>query len=97
MRVANRKVLFDGIKDFPDAQDQIEAWLSEAEDAEWRSPHEVKEKYGNASFPGNLVAIFNIKGNDYRLETQIHYQQQVIMIDWFGTHEEYDKRNAKRK
>lgn len=97
MRVVNRKVLFDANRDFPDAQEQIEAWLSEAEEAEWRNPHEVKEKYGNASFPGDRVAIFNIKGNDYRLETRIHYQQQVVMIEWFGTHKEYDKRNEQRK
>jgi mRNA interferase HigB len=40
----------------------------------------------------NNTVIFNVKGNNYRLETQITFGTQVIAIKWIGTHAEYDRR-----
>jgi mRNA interferase HigB len=39
--------------------------------------------------------IFNIKGNDYRLIVDIEYKLKIVFIVWLGTHEEYDKIDAK--
>jgi mRNA interferase HigB len=38
--------------------------------------------------------IFNIKGNDYRLVTLVRYQNGILMIRFFGSHEEYDQIDA---
>ena len=38
--------------------------------------------------------VFNIKGNDYRLVTRVNYQGGVLMIRFFGSHEEYDQIDA---
>ena len=40
--------------------------------------------------------IFNIKGNDYRLETIVAYRTSVVVIEWIGTHTEYDARSRRR-
>ena len=37
---------------------------------------------------------FNIKGNDYRLIALVQYSHGVLMIRFFGSHEDYDKVNA---
>jgi mRNA interferase HigB len=37
--------------------------------------------------------IFNIKANDFRLVALIHVES-VLMIRFFGSHEEYDKIDA---
>ncbi len=40
-------------------------------------------------------AVFNIKGNDYRLIVDIEYKLKIVFVVWFGTHKEYDKIDAK--
>jgi len=39
-------------------------------------------------------AVFNIKGNDYRLIAIVQYAHGVLMIRFFGSHEDYDKVDA---
>ncbi len=39
--------------------------------------------------------MFNIKGNDYRLIAIVQYGDGVLMIRFFGSHEDYDKVAAK--
>jgi mRNA interferase HigB len=38
--------------------------------------------------------IFNIKANDYRLVSLMDYKGGIVMIRFFGTHEEHDKVDA---
>jgi HTH-type transcriptional regulator/antitoxin HigA len=54
-------------------------------------PNELRTVFNHIDFIGDGVAIFNIKGNDYRLIVHIKYKWQVIFILWIGTHTEYDK------
>lgn len=69
----------------------IDAWRVEVEDAAWRGPQDVKDRYSTASFlPGNRV-VFNIKGNSFRLVVKVRYQNGMVLIEWAGTHAEYSK------
>ena len=43
--------------------------------------------------PENRI-VFNIKGNDYRLVTAVHYNRNMMFIRFIGTHREYDKIDA---
>ncbi len=83
------------LQDFQDShvevQSQLSAWISEVEDAQWRSPQEVKDRYATASILDNNRVIFNIKGNRYRLLVQISYKLQIIKVQRIGTHAEYSK------
>jgi mRNA interferase HigB len=36
-------------------------------------------------------AVFNIKGNDYRLVTAIDYTRKTVFIKWLGPHFQYDE------
>lgn len=38
--------------------------------------------------------VFNIKGNDYRLIVVVQYALGVLMIRFFGSHEDYDNVDA---
>jgi len=40
---------------------------------------------------GNLVVVFNIGGNTYRLIVAIHYNTGQVFLLRFFTHAEYDK------
>ena len=48
------------------------------------------------SFLGGNIVIFNIKGNEYRLEVIVAYRTSVVVVEWVGTHTEYDVRNRRR-
>lgn len=68
----------------------VRAWLAEAREASWRTPHDIKSRYSSASFVGSHV-IFNLRGNRYRLDVQVSYASQIVSIVRAGTHAEYDK------
>ena len=73
-----------------DAAKQIDAWCVDVEACSWSSPHDIKQRYGSADFPGGNKAIFNIKGNKYRILATIDYQRRIVVIEKAGTHSEYD-------
>lgn len=79
-----------------DARGWIENWLGEVEGAAWRTPHELKLAYGSASFLAGNTVIFNVKGNRYRMEVTVAWRVAVVVVQWVGTHAEYDARNARR-
>jgi mRNA interferase HigB len=56
----------------------------------------MKNRYAAASFLAGNIVIFNIKGNDYRLEVTVAYRTGIVVVDWIGTHAEYDARNRRR-
>ena len=94
MRVFARKTLREFWTNHSDSEDALKAWFSEAENSQWESPADIKDKYPNASIlPENRV-IFNIKGNNYRLVVKINYDYGQVFIRFVGTHAEYDKIDA---
>lgn len=76
------------------ARAQYVAWRAIAETAQWKAPHELKKSHPKASILKGGRAVFNIKANDYRLITLVHYESGILMIRFFGTHQEYDKIDA---
>ena len=94
MRVIARKTLRDYWEKEPGTEQELKAWFAEAEAAEWKTPADVKEKYGNASVLKDGRVVFNICGNNYRLVTWINYSFRTIYIRFIGTHKDYDKIDA---
>ena len=94
MRVIARSTLRAFWERRPDAEDSLRAWFKEAEHAAWKSPNEVKARYGHASVLRNNRVVFNICGNKYRLVVWINYAYGVVYIRFVGTHKEYDEIEA---
>ena len=76
---------------YPDVKGQAEAWHAEVERATWKTPAELKDKYGSASFIDDKRVVFNLCGNKYRLLVWVNYKAQRVYTRWIGTHKEYDK------
>ena len=72
----------------------MKAWFAEAENADWKTPADVKGRYGNASVLKNGRIVFNICGNNYRLVVWVSFAFHTIYIRFVGTHAEYDDINA---
>ena len=94
MRVIAKSLLkrFWGL--YPDSETPLRAWHAEAAAAVWKTPAEVKAKYGNASIVGDNRVVFNIHGNTYRLVVHINYGLGIVLTKWLGTHEQYNKIDA---
>ncbi len=82
--------------EYSDSETSLKAWYHDAKTAEWKNPNELRQQYKNASFVGEGRVVFNIKGNDYRLVVAIDYEFQVIFVRFVGTHNQYDKIDAKK-
>lgn len=96
MHIISRKTLklFYEEPDFRDAKGPLESWFHEVCHEEWRTPSDVKAKYGSASFlKGNRI-VFNIGGNKYRLVVKVNYSLKIVFIRFVGTHEDYDQIDA---
>lgn len=78
-----------------DSRGPLDAWQTEVEAASWNGPQEIRDRYPSASFLGDSRVIFNIKGNTYRLVVKARYQNGIVLIEWIGTHAEYDKQDLK--
>jgi mRNA interferase HigB len=76
------------------ARAQYDAWRAIAVSAQWKTPQEVKKAHPRVSILKNGRVVFNIKANDYRLIVAVQYANGVMLIRFFGSHEEYDKVDA---
>lgn len=96
MKIAGRNLLAEFCARHTDARRWIESWLSDVEGSTWGRPQDIRNRYASASFLAGNTVIFNVKGNEYRLEVTCAYQAHVVVVRWIGTHAEYDDRNRKR-
>jgi mRNA interferase HigB len=94
LKVIAKKVLREYWVKHPDSEQQLKSWYQEAEDAEWKSPRDIKRDYPSASILAGNRVVFNIKGNHYRLIVKINYDYGMIWIRFIGTHSAYDKIDA---
>ena len=94
MRVIARRPLCQFWEEYPDAEGALKAWYAEAKQASWSTPQDIKNRYGNASFPGNDRVVFNICGNKYRLVVHVKYGFSTVYIRYIDTHAEYDRIKA---
>jgi mRNA interferase HigB len=92
MRVIGRELLDSFCKEHADCRKWVANWLADAQHATWADSHAIRMSYASASFLPDNVVIFNVRGNDYRMETQVAYRVGVIAVKWIGTHAEYTRR-----
>ena len=94
MRLVGREKLDEFCGAHADVRPWIANWIAGAEAERWQTPQDIKRSFASASFLAGNVAIFNVKGNSYRLEVQVAYKTSIVVIRWIGTHAEYTKRNG---
>ena len=68
----------------------LENWYRIARLASWGSLVDVRKVFPATDAVGDFT-VFNIKGNSYRLITQIYYSNDTILVRKILTHAEYDK------
>lgn len=75
------------------AEDDLRAWNTIVEKAEWQSPADVLTIYRDADVVSDNRIIFNIRHNEFRLVVHFKYRAQLAMVCFVGTHRQYDRIN----
>jgi mRNA interferase HigB len=91
MRVHGLEILHRFSRKHAAVRKSIEAWLVVVEHSDWTTPHHIKAMFSSADFLVRNRVIFNLKGNHYRLVIKVAYKTGVVIVEWIGTHQEYDK------
>ena len=91
MTVVGLEVLSEFTRTHAEVRSQLQAWLAEAEEAQWRVPEDIKRRYRTASFLSGNRVVFNLKGRKYRMVVKVSYQLQIVMVERMGTHAEYSE------
>ena len=78
-----------------DARDALQEWHREVARATWDMPNDVQGFSSSVRTIPNNRAVFNIRGNNYRLVVEINYRKHIIYVRFVGTHAEYDRIDAR--
>jgi len=92
MRILGLPLLERFKRSHADARGPLDAWRREVECSQWQTSQDIKQRHSSADFLASNRVIFNIKGNRYRLVVQVRYLGDLVVVEWIGTHAEYDKK-----
>jgi len=77
-----------------DAKIAITSWIKIVQNANWRSPLDIKSQWPKASIIAHNRVVFNIAGNKHRLIVKVNYEAKVVIVRFVGTHAEYNRIDA---
>jgi mRNA interferase HigB len=95
LHVITRKKLLESATKHGDLGEPLDVWYRVAKKAEWKSLKDVRQVFPTADVVEEFT-VFNIKGNAYRLITEINYQTGRIFLPHVLTHAEYIRGGWKR-
>jgi len=95
VRIISQKALREFWKKHPDAEEPLREWFKTALAAQWKSLMDARRIYPHAdgveTEASDVLTVFNVCGNKYRLITRIRYDWNLINIRCVLTHGQYDK------
>ena len=90
MHVISRKKLLEAAEKHAERAAPLDAWYRIAKKAVWRNLMEVRRQLPAADAVEEFT-VFNIKGNAYRLITEINYRTGRVFLRHVLTYAEYNK------
>jgi len=95
LHIISRKRLREAAEEHGDLNDALDVWYRVAKKAVWKNLMDVRRNFPTADTVGKYT-VFNIKGNAYRLVTEINYRTGRIFLRHVLTHAEYSKGGWKK-
>ncbi len=90
MHIISGKKLLEAAEGHGDLSEPLDIWYRIAKKERWLNLMEVKRNFPTADAVGRST-VFNIKGNSYRLITEINYRTGRVFLRDVLTHAEYSK------
>lgn len=100
MHVVSRKTLVEFWVRYPSAEAALRTWFEIVSEARWSSTHDIRSVFPTVDFvsagsASGIRAIFNICGNRFRLIVHVRFDIGRVFVRFLGTHQEYDKVDAR--
>lgn len=90
MHIISRKKLREAAEEHGDLSEPLDIWYRIAKKAAWKNLMEVRRTFPTADAVGKFT-VFNIKGNAYRLITEVNFWTGRIFLRYVLSHAEYSK------
>lgn len=90
MYVISGKKLLEVAEKHADVGKALDVWFRITKKARWKNLVDVRQVFPAADAVGKF-RVFNIKGNTYRLVTEINFQTRRVFLRHVLTHAEYDR------
>lgn len=90
MHILSRKKLLEAAQHHAELGRPLDAWYRIAKKASWKSILDVRGAFPTADAVEKFT-VFNIKGNAYRLVTEINYRTGRVFLRYVLPHAEYSK------
>jgi mRNA interferase HigB len=90
VHIISRKKLLEAAERHSGLGGPLDVWYRIAKRAEWESLMDVKRVFPSTD-SASRYTVFNIKGNAYRLITEINYRTGRVFLRHVLTHAEYSK------
>jgi mRNA interferase HigB len=90
LHIISRKKLLEAGQRHPELNGPLDVWYRIAKKATWKNLVDARRQLPTAD-PVQEFTVFNIKGNAYRLITEINYRTGRIFLRHVLTHAEYNK------
>lgn len=94
MRIISRSAIREFCIEHPEGEAALDSWYRVVKQAVWESIVDVRKLYSHADAVGRFT-VFNVRGNHYRLISEINYESQTVYIRFILTHKEYDQEGWK--
>ncbi len=95
LHIITRRKLLQAAEEHKDLSEPLDVWYRAAKKDEWDNLMDVRQVFPTADAVQEFT-VFNIKGNAYRLITEINYQTGRIFLRHVLTHAEYSKGGWRR-
>jgi mRNA interferase HigB len=95
LHIISRKKFKEAATCHSDLEAPLDVWFRIAKRASWQNLTDVRKTFASADSV-NRWTVFNIKGNRYRLITEINYRFQRVYIRHVLAHAEYDQEEWKQ-
>ena len=95
MHVISRKKLKEAATRHRDLDAPLDVWFRIAKKASWQNLADVRKTFASAD-SADRWTVFNIKGNRYRLITEVNYRFLRIYIRHVLTHAAYNREEWKQ-
>lgn len=95
MHVISRKKLLQAAEQHAQLAGPLDVWYRIAKKADWGSLVDVRRIFPAADVVDRYI-VFNIKGNAFRLITEINYHTRIIFLRGVLTHAEYSRGGWKK-
>jgi mRNA interferase HigB len=95
LHIISRKRPKQAATRYADLEAPLDVWFRIVKRASWQNLSDVRKTFASADLV-NRWTVFNVKGNRYRLITEINYRSQRVYILHVLTHAEYDQEGWKQ-